>query len=190
MAGTYDNEQQRIIDRIKCIAFREAKDAGAEFINRKWIADKLGLLVNWITQWWNKTTDECFVDYGGIGRPLKMSQESRQIVLQASHKQRKSCNAVAREILELRGKRVSREAVRRFRHKEGLKTFHVIAKPLKTETHIADRLWLCNLLSEWEDSDFLHLVPSDEFFIWPIRKPNFQNDRIWSKRIEDIEEDE
>ncbi len=42
MAGTYDNEQQRIIDRIKCIAFREAKDAGAEFINRKWISEKLG----------------------------------------------------------------------------------------------------------------------------------------------------
>ncbi len=36
----------------------------------------------------------------------------------------------------------------------------------------------------------MHLAPSDEFFIWPFRKPNFQSDRIWSKRIEDIEEDE
>ena len=38
MAGTYDSEKQRVIDRIKCIAFREARDAGATFINRKWIA--------------------------------------------------------------------------------------------------------------------------------------------------------
>jgi hypothetical protein len=35
MAGTYDNEQQRVIDRIKCVAFREAIEAGAEFIHRK-----------------------------------------------------------------------------------------------------------------------------------------------------------
>ena len=39
MAGTYDTEQQRMIDRIKCIVFREAHDAGAIFINRQWIAD-------------------------------------------------------------------------------------------------------------------------------------------------------
>ncbi|CAF5046950.1 unnamed protein product, partial [Rotaria sp. Silwood1] len=36
MAGTYDTEEQRIIDRIKCIAFREALDAGTTFINRHW----------------------------------------------------------------------------------------------------------------------------------------------------------
>ncbi len=29
MAGTYDNEQQRLIDRIKCIVFREVRDPGA-----------------------------------------------------------------------------------------------------------------------------------------------------------------
>ncbi len=47
MAGTYDPEQQRVIDRIKCITFREAKDSGATFIDRKWIPKKLGSL-NWI----------------------------------------------------------------------------------------------------------------------------------------------
>ncbi|CAF1420878.1 unnamed protein product [Rotaria sordida] len=40
MVGTYDTEEQRIIDRIKCIAFREARDAGATFINRHWIVKK------------------------------------------------------------------------------------------------------------------------------------------------------
>jgi hypothetical protein len=119
-----------------------------------------------------------------------MSQESQAIVLRASHKQRKSCNAVAREILELRGKRVSEATVRRLRNREGLKPLHVIARPLKTETNIADRLWLCNLLTEWTEADFLHLVPSDEFFVWPIRKPNHQNDRIWSKNIEEVEKDD
>ena len=31
MAGTYDSENQRIIDRIMCVAFLEARDAGATF---------------------------------------------------------------------------------------------------------------------------------------------------------------
>jgi hypothetical protein len=79
MAGTYDNEQQRIIDRIKCIAFRESKDAGAEFINRKLISEKLGRSIAWVGQWLNRTTDECFVDFGHTGRPLKMPQESQAI---------------------------------------------------------------------------------------------------------------
>jgi hypothetical protein len=41
MAGTYDNEEQRIIDRVKCIAFREARDAGAAFITLDWVAEKV-----------------------------------------------------------------------------------------------------------------------------------------------------
>ena len=39
LAGTLDDEQQRNIDRIKCIAFRKAPDAA--FIDRQWIADKV-----------------------------------------------------------------------------------------------------------------------------------------------------
>ena len=41
MAGTYDTEQQRMIDQIKCIAFLEAHDSGATFINRQWIMKKI-----------------------------------------------------------------------------------------------------------------------------------------------------
>ncbi len=35
MAGTYATEQQRVIDRIKCIAFRETMDSGPTFIDKK-----------------------------------------------------------------------------------------------------------------------------------------------------------
>ncbi|CAF4078301.1 unnamed protein product, partial [Rotaria sp. Silwood1] len=49
MAGTYDTEEQRIIDRIKCIAFREARDAGATFINRHWVANKVHRSVQFVT---------------------------------------------------------------------------------------------------------------------------------------------
>jgi hypothetical protein len=38
MARIYDSENQRVIDRIMCI--RQARDAGATFINRQCIAKK------------------------------------------------------------------------------------------------------------------------------------------------------
>ncbi|CAF1307305.1 unnamed protein product [Adineta ricciae] len=152
MAGTYDNEQQRIADRIKCIAFREARDAGAAFITRQWIADKIHRLTRFATQWWEKAYDKCFADYSECGRNLKLSQDSQNIILNASGKQKK--------------------------------------KPLKTETNISDRLWLCDWLKNWTQEDFLHLAPADEFYVWSVRKPNYQNDRIWAKSIKDIEEHE
>ncbi len=41
MAGkTDDTENQRVIDGIKCIAFRETKDASADFIAKEWIGKK------------------------------------------------------------------------------------------------------------------------------------------------------
>jgi hypothetical protein len=45
-------------------------------------------------------------------------------------------------------------------------------------------------LRDWTEEDFVHLAPSDEFFVWAVRRPNYQNDRIWAKSIDDIEEDE
>jgi hypothetical protein len=42
----------------------------------------------------------------------------------------------------------------------------------------------------WTTEDFLHLAPSDEFFIWSIRKPNFQNDRVWSRTVSEICDDD
>jgi hypothetical protein len=35
----------------------------------------------------------------------------------------------------------------------------------------------------------LHLVPANEFFVWSVRNPNHQNDSVWAKCVEDIEED-
>ncbi|CAF5155355.1 unnamed protein product, partial [Rotaria sp. Silwood1] len=32
--------------------------------------------------------------------------------------------------------------------REGLKPFHVIPRPLKTETHISDTLWFCDWLKD------------------------------------------
>ena len=97
---------------------------------------------------------------------------------------------MAKEIAERHGEYVARRTINNYRHREGLKPFHVIPKPLKTETHISNRLWLCDWLNDWTKEDFLHLAPADEFYVWIVRRPNYQNDRIWARRVEDIEDDE
>ncbi|CAF3799088.1 unnamed protein product [Rotaria sp. Silwood1] len=190
MAGTYDTEEQRIIDRIKCIAFREARDAGATFINRQWVAEKVHRTAQFVTDWWQKPCDQCFADYSNAGRKLKLSQASQDIIRKASGRQRKSCSVVAKKIAEKQKEYVTRRTINNDRHREGLKPFHVIPKPLKSETHISDRLWLCDWLKDWIEEDFLHLAPSDEFYVWVVRRLNYQNDRIWAKSVNDIEEDE
>ena len=51
MAGTnFDSEEERFIDRIKAVAWKEAKDSGADFITRKWVADKLNRSLSWVTK--------------------------------------------------------------------------------------------------------------------------------------------
>ena len=146
MAGTYDTEEQRIIDRIRCIAFREARDAGASFINRNWVVEKVHRSVRFITDWWQKPYDQCFADYSNAAPKLKLSRPSQEIILEASGRQRKSCSVVAKEIAEKRKEYVVSRTINNYRHREGLKPFHVIPKPLKTETHVSDRLWLCDWL--------------------------------------------
>jgi hypothetical protein len=37
----YDSEKARHVDRIRAISFREARDAGADFITRSWVAKRL-----------------------------------------------------------------------------------------------------------------------------------------------------
>lgn len=49
MAGTYGTEEQRNIDRIKCIAFREARDADAIFIIWHWVPTKVHRSIQFVT---------------------------------------------------------------------------------------------------------------------------------------------
>lgn len=190
MAGLIgDTEEQRVIDRIRANAYREAMEEGAAFINRKWISHKLHRSERWVTDNWKKGYENCFTTFGD-GRPEKMSEEAKKISMKNSGKRQRSCQRVAREILEKQGETVSRSTIQRYRVKQGLKAFHVLPKPMKSATNIENRLWFCDYLNEWGEQDFLHLAPADEFFIWTVRRPNYQNDRVWALSLEDIESEE
>jgi hypothetical protein len=119
-----------------------------------------------------------------------LSQESKNIIASAGGTRSNSSRKVPREILEKTRQQVHYSTIHRERHRQGLKPFHIISKPLKTNTHIEDQKWLANFVAHWTEEDFLHMAPSDEFSIYAIRKRNHQNDRISAKSIEDISEDE
>ena len=51
---------------------------------------------------------------------------------------RKSGSVVAKEIAEKQKEYATRQTVNNYRRREGLKPFHVIARLLKSETHIPD----------------------------------------------------
>jgi hypothetical protein len=190
MAFTYgDDEQQRTVDRIRAIAYREAMYAGATFINRKWIATKVRRSETWVTDNWKKHFEDCFTSFGE-GRPLKLSQESRDVVETSGGKRRRSNCDVAKVILESRGKRVDPRTIGRYRERMGFVAYHVRPKPMKTLLNIENRLWFCEFVSDWSEEDFLHLAPSDEFYIWSMRRPNIQNDRVWSRSLNEITADE
>ncbi|CAF2938750.1 unnamed protein product [Rotaria sp. Silwood2] len=190
MAGTYDTEQQTIIDRIKCIAFREARDACATFINRKWITNKIHCTIRLVIEWWENSYDQCFTHYSNTGSKLKLSKASHDIIRKASGRQGKSCSVVVKEIAEKQKETAVRRTINNYRHREGLKPLRVIPKSLKSETHISDRLWLSGWLKNWTEEDFLHLAPSDEFYVCTAHRSYYQNDRICARSIEDIEEHE
>ena len=184
-----DSEKKRYLDRIRAVTFREARDAGAAFITRSWVALRLKRSEDFVKRNWRRAIEDCETVFRG-GRPEQLSQESKNIVLEASRRRKKSCSEVAKEILVRRNKQVSRHTVYRLRVREGLKPWHELAKPRKTELNIEDRLWFCDFLRDWSVEDFLHLVVSDEFFVYVTRKPNSQNDIIWSKTPDEIPDEE
>lgn len=79
-----------MINRIKCIAFREGRDAGATLINRQWIADKIHRTTRFVSDWWEKSYDQCFADYSNTGAKLKLSEAGQDIIRKASDQQKKA----------------------------------------------------------------------------------------------------
>lgn len=184
-----DSEKKRFVDRIRAVTFREARDAGASFISRSWVALRLGRSEDFVKRNWNKSLDDCEAKFKG-GRPEVLSQESKNIVIEGSCRRKKSCTQLSQEIQQRRGKTRSREVVRLFRQRQGLKAWHEIPKPRKTQLNIENRLWFVDFLREWDEGSFLHLAVSDEFFVYVTRRPNFQNDRIWSLTPDEIPDEE
>ena len=131
----HDTEEQRFVDRIRCLTYREIRDEMIArtrdlFINRQWISEKPHRSEDWVRRTWNKTVEECYTQFVD-GRSQVLSQENKNMIASASGIRSNSSRKVAREILEKTRQKVSYSTVRRERLRQGSKPFHVISKPLE-----------------------------------------------------------
>ena len=125
------------------------------------------------------------------GRPCKFDADDEKEILKHSGIKRKGHRTVARLVSAKRRKIISPRAVRTVRRRAGLKKFRVKKRPLITKKNIIDRMTFCeDVIGDWTDRDAMHLVPSDEFFIYNIRKPNGQNDVMWARSREELKDPE
>ena len=92
---SFDSEHARLVDRIRATAFYEAKQAGADFITRKWVADKINRSESFVKRNWTKKPMDCFAEFSNCGRPESLSQESRAIINTSIGFQRKSCRGLS-----------------------------------------------------------------------------------------------
>ena len=111
------------------------------FITRPLIFEKLHHDKSWVRRTWTNINGECYAQFGN-GRPKIFFQESKTIITSASADSGSSSRKIAREILKETGLCVSDETVHAELHRQGLKPFHEIAKPLRTNMHIEDPKWL------------------------------------------------
>ena len=160
-------------------------EAGATFITKEWIATKLKRNKVFVKKWWRKDYSDIESCFKG-GRPPAVTPRTGEVILQSTGKKRKGVRKVSSDVKRLKGKTVSKSVVHRYLTDQGYKPYHIIAKPMKSVTNIEDRLWFCGFLRDWDEEDFLHLVPSDEFFIYCVRKPNRKNDIVWALKRDDI----
>ena len=163
MACYGDSETRRHIDRVRAITFREARDAGASFVTKSWVAERLSRSERFVQANWNRDPYDCAMDTEIIGIGGRtVSIESQDIIARESCRQKKSVRVITKILEEERGKPKSKSAVHLEIRRMGFKPFHVVKKPMKSELSLENRLWFCDFLSKWDEESFLHLAPSDE----------------------------
>ena len=64
----------------------------------------------WVTDNWKKSYDECYTNFSD-GPEEVLSQESKEIVEQATGKKRRSCREISKEILAKRQKKISHVSI-------------------------------------------------------------------------------
>jgi len=77
---SFDSEEAHLIDRIQASVYYQAKQAGASFISIAWVPKKLRRSKTWVKENWKKKPADCFTDFSKAGRPVSLSQETKNII--------------------------------------------------------------------------------------------------------------
>ena len=95
----HDSESKRMVNRIKAIMLKQAKDDGAEFITIMYVAEKLDRNETFVKDNRNKNPYDCQINKKRIGRDGGVLNEHEKRVTQLSAgRQQKSTKKLASEL--------------------------------------------------------------------------------------------
>lgn len=188
---TGDSKPLMQIDRIVAWSFWTAKGLEPGTISRSWVAKFLKRSENFVKRNWQINPYLSLIEEEDEKDQVALSQESKTVIREMlARPKKKSVREIVKEVEKKRGKTRSYGTIYRFLRSEKANAFHIVTKPRISERSRENRLQFCDFLGNWDENDFLHLAPSDEFFVYCERKSNFQNDRIWAYSLEDIPKDD
>ena len=172
------------IDRIVAWSFFIAKSLPPETLSRSWVATYLKRSEEWVKKNWRNSPYVVEMDND---EQRALSQESKTVIREfLAHPKKKSVRQMMVDLERKRRKKHSFGTIYNFLREEKARAFHIVSKPKISAKSAENRLQFCDFLRNWDEDDFMHLAPSDEFFVYAERKSNFQNDRIWAYSLDDI----
>ena len=125
-----ESEEKRHIDRIRAITFKEAKDNGAEFITRDWVANRIERSEAFVKRNWNRDPYDCKMDKQHIGASGDvLNEHEKRIIRTSAGSQRNSVRKLAKRISTIRGpaaRHPSKSTIHNYMKSIKLKPFHVI----------------------------------------------------------------
>ena len=88
---SYDGQRKkRNIDRIRAITFKEAKDEGAKFITKAWVAAKLRRSETFVQDNWSKNPNNCEMDKRLIGKAGVLNEHEKRVIRLSTGKRQNS----------------------------------------------------------------------------------------------------
>ena len=185
-----DTKKVREIDHVVAWSFGNAKDLPEGTVSRCWVAKFIKRSETFVKRHWNiNPYDILLNEEKDDDEQRALSQESKEVVRNILSRPKKgSVHKIMEELQRKRKKKHSYGTVYRFLKSEKARAFHIVSKPRISQQSAANRLAFCEFLGDWDEDDFLFLAPSDEVFVYPERKPNHQNDRVWAYSLDDIPE--
>ena len=126
----------------------------------------------------------------GKGRKTQYTVEQiKEVTVGNANKRRLSMRKTSRQFNSKNNVKMSKSTIWKLRKEAGLKLYHWINAPMMTNMNRYHRVALAKCFSEQFEIGLLHplhLIFTDEFMIWFMRKTNTKNDIIWTFDITDI----
>jgi transposase len=131
------------------------------------VAKQLECSERFVKKWWNSDLKSNFqVDRKGkSGRKRRLSAPVMRVVHSKTRKRFESTRKIRKTLQVARGVNVHHTTIWRALKREKFKR---VQAPAISQANIENRLEFCEYLNDWEESDCLHLAPSDEFFLYSL----------------------